>query len=473
MEKEENFSDWFDKVLLEASIVDGRYPVKGFTVYRGWGYRIVRGISRMLEERLEEKGHEPMLFPVVIPEETFEKEAEHIKGFASEVFWITRGGDTELPRKLLLRPTSETAIYPLFKIWIRSHADLPMKMHQTCTIYRYETKATRHLFRAREFLWNEAHTAHASEEEAEKQVLEGAAIYSEMYQRLGLGYVLLRRPDFDKFHGAVYSIAFDAWNPDGKVNQIGTVHNLGDKFAKAFEITYENENGDQQLVYQTCYGFGVGRVLAGIVAQHGDDHGLVLPPEVAPLQVVIVPIPYKGYEEPLKAYCTDLLKTLQKAGIRSTLDDSDKMRPGEKFYHWEMLGVPLRLEVGPREMERRASTLVRRDTLKRTSVQSAELIPCVQALLNEVTENLRRRSKETLEHSIREAQTLEDVRTGLDERRMVKVNWCEDENCALQIKEEIGGEIRGYRFDINEEPEGPCILCGRKAEKIVYVSRTY
>lgn len=300
MEKDENFSDWFDKVLLEANVLDGRYPVKGFTVYRGWGFQIVRAISRMLEERLEENGHEPMLFPVVIPEETFEKEAEHIKGFASEVFWITKGGDTELPRKLLLRPTSETAIYPLFKIWIRSHADLPLKMHQTCTIYRYETKATRHLFRAREFLWNEAHTAHATLEEADKQVLEGAEIYEEMYRRLCLSYLLLRRPDFDKFPGAVYSIAFDAWNPDGKANQIGTVHNLGDKFAKSFEITYEDDDGKQKHVYQTCYGFGIGRVLAAIIAQHGDDHGLVLPPEVAPIQVVIVPIPYKGYEESLK-----------------------------------------------------------------------------------------------------------------------------------------------------------------------------
>ena len=296
MEKEKQFGEWYDKVLSEANILDDRYPVKGFTVYRGWGHRIVREFARMLEEKLEAAGHEPMLFPVVIPEESFGKESEHIKGFESEVFWITRGGSDELPRKLLLRPTSETAIYPLFKYWIRSHADLPLKMHQTCTIYRYETKATRPLLRAREFLWNEAHTAHDSEEDAERQVREGAEIYRQVYERLGLHYVLLKRPDFDKFHGAVYSIAFDAWNPDGKVNQIGTVHNLGDKFAKAFELTYEDDRGGQRHVFQTCYGFGMGRVLAALVAQHGDDHGLVLPPEISPIQVIIIPIPYRGYE---------------------------------------------------------------------------------------------------------------------------------------------------------------------------------
>ena len=227
------------------------------------------------------------------------------------------------------------------------------------------------------------------------------------------------------------------------------------------------------MVYQTCYGFGMGRVLAALIAQHGDDHGLVLPPVIAPVQAVIVPIPYKGYEEALKVYCSDMLQTLVKAGVRSLLDDSDKMRPGEKFYHWEMLGVPVRIEVGPQETQKKTATLVRRDTLKRTSASLAEIVPRVQALMDEISESMRKRSKESLEKSVIEAQTLEDVRKGLDDRKMVKVNWCGKEECALRINEQIGGEIRGYRFDENEEPNGPCMVCGAKADKVVYVSRTY
>ena len=473
MEKERNFTEWFDRVLLEAEILDSRYPVKGFTVYRGWGYRIVRAVAQMLEEKLEEAGNEPMLFPVVIPEDAFSKEAEHIRGFESEVFWITKGGETELPRKLLLRPTSETAIYPLFKYWIRSHADLPLKMHQTVTVYRYETKATRPLYRAREFLWNEGHTAHAMAEEAEEQVREGADIYDQVFRRLGLSYLILRRPDFDKFHGAVYSVAFDAWNPDGKVNQIGTVHNLGDNFSKAFEITYEDESGNQSRVHQTCYGMGLGRVLACIIAQHGDDHGLVLPPEIAPLQVVVVPIPYKGYEERLKDYSAELLKALRGAGLRVILDDSEKLRPGEKFYHWEMFGVPVRVEAGPREVEERLATLVRRDTLERVTVPLDEVVQRIRGLFEEIMENLEERSRKVLEEAVMEAVGLEDLRRGMEERKIVRVNWCGDEDCALRMKEEVGGEIRGYRFDMEEEPKGPCIICGETAKKVVYVSRTY
>lgn len=285
MKKYQDFSEWFDEVLLEAQVADDRYPVKGFTVWMGWGYSVAKRIYQMLENELEETDHQPMQFPVVIPEDAFQKEADHIEGFAAEVFWITHAGTNELDRRLLLRPTSETAIYPMFKIWIRSHADLPLRMHQTCNVYRYETKATRPLFRGREFLWNEAHTAHVDFEDAERQVRVGVKVYSKVYDALGLSYMIMKRPDFDKFAGAVYTLAFDTWNPDGKVNQIGTVHELGENFAKAFELTYEDDEGNQIHASTTCYGMGIGRVVAATIAHHGDDNGLVLPPIVAPKQV--------------------------------------------------------------------------------------------------------------------------------------------------------------------------------------------
>ncbi|MGD2201593.1 MAG: proline--tRNA ligase, partial [Candidatus Bathyarchaeota archaeon] len=341
-EKFKNFSEWYDRMLLEAEIVDDRYPVKGFSVYRGWGYGIVKRIYRMLEEKLEETGHQPMQFPVVIPEDAFQKEEDHIEGFGAEVFWITHAGQNELDRRLLLRPTSETAIYPMFKIWIRSHADLPLRMHQTCNVYRYETKATRPLFRGREFLWNEAHTAHIDYEDAERQVKLAIEIYSQVYDALGISYLKLKRPNFDKFAGADYSIAFDTWNPDGKVNQVGTVHHLGDNFGTAFQLSYEDEEGEHQTAFTTCYGMGFGRTLAATIAHHGDDNGLVLPPVVAPKQVVIIPIPFKGKEETVTRYSKEVETILEKASIRVVLDDDNRIRPGEKYYKWEMFGVPVR-----------------------------------------------------------------------------------------------------------------------------------
>jgi len=469
----EDFSEWYDNVLLEAKIADDRYPVKGFTVYTGWGFSIMKRIVGMLEERLEGTGHEPMQFPVVIPEDSFRKEEEHIEGFSAEVFWITHAGDNDLERRLLLRPTSETAIYPMFKLWIRSHADLPLRMHQTCNVYRYETKATRPLYRGREFLWNEAHTAHADYDDAERQVKKGAEIYGSVYDRLGLSYIVLKRPDFDKFAGAVYSIAFDTWNPDGKVNQIGTVHQLGENFATAFELTYEDEEGSQSYASTTCYGMGFGRTLAAVIAHHGDDHGLVLPPEIAPRQVVIIPIPFKGEEERVNNYAREVMVELVEAGVRVELDDDDRLRPGEKYYKWEMFGVPIRIEVGPREAQSRTVTLVRRDTFERSRAKFDEMVPAVRSLFLRIFENLRDNDREKMGSEVVDAHSLEELRGYMDERKIVRVNWCGDPECAYNIKDQVAGEIRGTLWEHEEEPEGHCIMCPDEAKYVAYVSRTY
>ncbi|MEM4675763.1 MAG: aminoacyl--tRNA ligase-related protein, partial [Nitrososphaerota archaeon] len=354
-----NFSSWFDELIFQARIVDSRFPVKGFIVYLENGMFILEMIRRRLEELLVETGHKTMMFPLVTTDELFAKEAEHIKGFLSEVFVIEKAGNKPLEKKLIIRPTSETIMYPMFKLWIRSHADLPFKVHQTVHVYRYETKATRPLYRAREFPWNEAHTAHATAADAEEQVREAIEIYSKVLKELGISYLLLKRPDFDKFAGAKYSIAFDAWNPDGRVNQVATVHNLGRNFSKVFEIEFEQKDGSRALVYQLCYGFGLSRVLAAVIAQHGDDRGCVFPPSIAPVQVVIVPIPFKGYEELITSYCKKIHERLKRI-YRCVLDDREDVTPGEKFYHWEMLGVPVRVEIGPKEVSSSKVTLFRR-----------------------------------------------------------------------------------------------------------------
>lgn len=469
----ENFTEWFDNVLLEAKIADDRYPVKGFTVYTGWGFSIAKRIIGMLEEKLEAADHEPMQFPVVIPQDSFQKEEDHIKGFSGEVFWITHAGDNELETKLLLRPTSEAAIYPMFKLWMRSHQDLPLKMHQTCNVYRYETKATRPLYRGREFLWNEGHTAHATYEEAEKQIEIAVNIYRQVYDALGLSYIIMKRPDFDKFAGADYSIAFDTWNPDGKVNQIGTVHQLGYNFGKAFEQTFEDANGEQQLAANTCYGMGFTRALAATIAHHGDDRGLILPPIVAPKQVVIIPILFRDKEEQVISYAKELEAKLKEAGIRVILDDDDRFNPGDKYYKWEMYGVPLRVEVGPREAQNRQVTLVRRDTFEKILIDEAELLDKVPDLFEKIFETLRDRSKAVLESLITEANSLEELQKYMMERKIVKINWCGDPECAYKLKDLIAGEIRGTRWDVDERPNGECIYCTDPGKYVAYVSRTY
>lgn len=473
MEKFENFSKWFDDILFSAEILDNRYPVKGFAVYRTWGFRIMKKILEILEEKLDETGHTPMLFPIVIPEDSFAKESEHIKGFSAEVFWVTHAGDRELDRKLILRPTSETAMYPMFALWIRSHADLPLKVYQSVAVYRYETKATRPLFRMREFLWNEAHTAHSSWEEAEKQVDEAIKIYDDVFKRLGLSYLIVMRPDFDKFAGAAYSIAFDAWNPDGRVNQIGTVHNLGENFAKAFGITYEDIDGTRKNVVQTCYGFGLSRVVAAIIAQHGDDHGLILPPEIAPIQVVVIPIIYKGMAEEVNAYAKEVYELIKRGGIRVHLDDSEDKTPGEKFYFWEKFGVPVRVEVGPRDWKERKVTLIDRVSFRRRVVDLESAAGAIKELFNEVIEELRRRSELTLKEFIVDVSNEALLGESLEKRKIARVCWCESIECAERIKEVSHGEIRGHRIDVIEKPDKPCIICGKEAKKVVYVAKAY
>ncbi|MEM1742464.1 MAG: proline--tRNA ligase [Nitrososphaerota archaeon] len=472
LKKFTNFTVWFDEILLNAKIVDNRFPVKGFLVYLENGAYIMDKIRKMLEEKLEKTGHKLMLFPLVTTDELFAKEAEHIKGFSGEVFKIELKGDKESQRTLIIRPTSETIIYPMFKLWIRSHADLPLKVHQSVNVYRYETKATRPLYRVREIPWNEAHTAHESPTDAERQVREAIEIYSQVLKELGISFLLLKRPDFDKFAGAVYSIAFDAWNPDGRVNQVATVHNLGRNFAKAYDITFEKKDGSRGYVYQLCYGFGYSRVLAAIISQHGDDRGLVLPPAVAPTQIVIIPILFKGQEKEVMKYAEEIYREV-KDRWRTVLDDREDVTPGEKFYHWELMGTPIRIEVGPKEVIEGTVTLTRRDTLERIQCSKDKLIDKITFLMDDILRNLRERSERMLHKLIVDARSMEEATKAVDDKNIVRVAWCGSLECAQKIRENVGGEIRGERYDIAERPDRPCIACGKEARTIVYVPRAY
>ena len=355
-----NFSEWFHNILEDAELMDARYPVKGMSVWLPRGFKIRKYSLELLQKLLDEE-HEETLFPMLIPESELAKEAIHVKGFEEEVYWVTKGGLRELNEQLALRPTSETAMYPMFSLWVRSHMDLPIKVYQTVNTFRYETKHTRPLIRVREITtFNESHTVHATEEEAEEQVKTGIKIYKEFFDSLGIAYSISKRPEWDKFPGSKYTMAFDTIMPDGKTLQIGTVHNLGTTFAKTFDIQFENEEGEHEYAHQTCYGLS-DRVIASLIAAHGDEKGLKLPPVVAPEQVIIVPIIFKEKEEIVLNFTDKLEELLKSNGIRAKQDKRD-MRPGKKYYEWEQRGVPLRIEVGPRDIENGSIVTIRRDT---------------------------------------------------------------------------------------------------------------
>ncbi|MCD4703849.1 MAG: proline--tRNA ligase, partial [Methanosarcinaceae archaeon] len=355
----DNFSEWYNDILHMAEIMDVRYPVKGLYVWYPFGFSIRKNVYSIIRELLD-KDHQETLFPLLIPEHEFMKEAEHIKGFEEEVYWVTHGGTSPLEVNLALRPTSETAIYPMYKLWVRSHADLPLRLYQIVNTFRYETKHTRPLIRLREITsFKEAHTVHDCWEDAATQVDEAIRLYSEFYRRLAVPVLPSKRPNWDKFPGADYTIAVDALMPDGKTLQVGTAHHLGDNFAKTFDITYEDANGEQVYAYQTCYGVSE-RSIASMISIHGDDKGLILPPTIAPIQVIIIPIIFKKASDVLEA-CESVKDELEAMGVRVQIDASDR-RPGAKYYKWEMRGVPLRIEIGPRDLKNEAAMVVRRDT---------------------------------------------------------------------------------------------------------------
>lgn len=473
--KAENFSEWYSQVLVKAGLVDLRYNVQGFVVHRPWLMQIIRMIYRYFEEELEKTGHEPVLFPLVIPEENFEKEKEHVEGFKPEVFWVTEAGDEKLERRLALRPTSETAFYYMYSFWIQSWRDLPLKLYQSVSVYRNESN-TRPLIRGREFLWIETHCAFASHEEALRQVQEDMENSRKViWEKLGIPFLFLRRPPWDKFAGAENTYAADTLMPDGRVLQISSTHDLGQRFAKAFNVTFLDRDGQRKYVWQTCYGPGIWRIAAALIAVHGDDKGLVLPFSVAPIQVVVIPIYYKDVDRDrvlAKAY--RLKEELRAAGFRAHVDAREEYTPGWKFNDWELRGVPVRAEVGVREVERGTVTLCRRDTGEKIVVKDEEFVQKVRELETVIFENLKSRALKFLTGNIVEAKSREEVARLLEDGKIVKMPFCGREECADELKEATnGGKIRGTEIGFVEGDYGSCAWCGSEARYMVYVAKSY
>ena len=468
--RKEDFSRWYNEILWRAEIMDVRYPVKGLYVWYPHGFAVRKRAYGILQS-LMDRDHAETMFPLLIPETEFMKEATHIKGFEDEVYWVTHGGKNELEVPLALRPTSETAIYPMYSLWIRSHTDLPLKLYQIVSTFRYETKHTRPLIRLREITsFKEAHTVHATREEAAAQVEVALGLYKEFYDSLQVPVIISRRPDWDKFPGADYTIAVDTIMPDGKTLQIGTVHMLGDHFSRTYDITYEDADGEQQYAYQTCYGISE-RSIAAIISVHGDDKGLVLPPAVAPTQIVIVPIIIGKRRDEVLSAATALEEELKGAGFSVRLDRRD-IRPGAKYYHWEMRGVPLRIEIGPRDIDTNTVVAVTRDGQK-TKLDRRGATEGIFSVLAEFQKRIHGTAQQTMADRITTARTLEETALAVKSGVAV-IHWCGSRECAEKIEAAVDASILGsdIRSDQIAVSDGPCVVCGGEGRSAL-VARTY
>ena len=472
------FSRWFDWVLEEAEIYDyGRYPVKGMGVWRPYGFQIRRRVVELIRRVLDDAGHEEVLFPLLIPEHLLRRESEHVRGFEAEVYWVTHGGREPLDVKLALRPTSETSISYMESFWVKSYRDLPRLFYQVVSIFRYETKATRPLIRLREVTtFKEAHTVHESFEDADRQVEEAIRLYRRIFDELGIPYVISKRPEWDKFAGAVYTVAFDTVMPDGRTLQIGTVHHLGQNFTIPFEVRFQRRDELLDYAWQTSYGLS-DRVIATLIAVHGDDRGPVLPPAVAPVQVVVVPIPAgsPGDAEAVEKALGDLEERLRRAGIRYRVDRRSDVRPGRKYYEWEARGVPVRVELGPREAREGKLVLVRRDTLEKRVVDAGDAVGEIEKMFREVSEALRERAWSWLQTKVRRSETLEEAKRVLEEERgIVELPWCGRQECGLKMEEEVGAGVLGSPLERPEWVRGRrCPVCGQPAVTSIRLAKKY
>lgn len=471
-----SFSEWFDKVLSEAEIYDyGRYPVKGMGIWMPYGFKIRQNVINLIRKLLDETGHEEILLPMLIPEDLLRKESEHIRGFEGEVFWVTKGGEEDLGVRLALRPTSEVAITYMESLWIKSYKQLPKKYYQIVSIFRYETKATRPMIRLREVTtFKEAHTIHETYEDAQRQVNEAIEIYKRFFDILGIPYVLSERPKWDRFAGAEHTYAFDTLMPDGRALQIGTVHHLGQHFTKALDYKIQKADGSLDYPYQTSYGIS-DRVVAVSIAINGDDHGPVLSPIIAPIKVVIIPIPAKTEEDNKKVeeYAEIIAKTLNQSGIETVIDNNKEITPGEKFYIWELKGVPIRIEIGLREYNSGNVTIKRRDTLEPKVVSKEKVVEEVRKTLENMVNDLKKRAWEEFNSRILYAKDEDELKRLLEERGgVIEVPWCGDEDCGLKLQNSIAGRVLGYPTEPKKTKDA-CIVCKKPSTNVLRIAKTY
>ncbi len=469
--QEENFSQWYTDTVLKTDMVDYSL-VKGCMVIKPYGYGIWELIQKEMDDRFKATGHKNAYFPLLIPESLLMKEDEHVEGFAPEVAWVTKGGTEELQERLAIRPTSETIICSMYKNWVQSYRDLPLLINQWCNVLRWE-KTTRPFLRTAEFLWQEGHTVHATKEEALAETEKMIDVYREFAENvLAISVIVGNKSEKEKFAGAVRTYTMEAMMHDGRALQMGTSHFLGQNFAKSYDITYLSKEGKLEHVWQTSWGTST-RMIGGLIMVHGDNRGLKLPPKVAPVQVRIIPI--AAHKGGVMEKVEEIRARLASAGIRVDVDDREQSA-GWKFNECEMKGIPVRLEMGPRDIENNQAMAVRRDTLEKMPVSLEGLEDGMKELLDTIQKDMLEAARASRDERIFETDDYEvfkDVVGNL--KGFVKAPWCNETECELEIKEETGATTRCMLVDEETHiPEGcTCIHCGKPAKKIMYFAKAY
>lgn len=462
-----DFTQWYTDVIKKADLADYS-SVRGCVIIRPYGYAIWENIQKNLDRRFKDTGHENVYMPLFIPESLLQKEKDHVEGFAPEVAWVTHGGSEQLTEKLCVRPTSETLFCDHYVNVIHSYRDLPKLYNQWCSVVRWE-KTTRPFLRTLEFLWQEGHTAHATAEEAQEETIKMLNVYAEFCENvLAIPVIKGQKTEKEKFAGAEATYTIESLMHDGKALQSGTSHNFGDGFAKAFGIQYTDKNNQLQYVHQTSWGMST-RIIGAVIMVHGDDSGLVLPPEIAPVQVMIIPI--SQHKEGVLEKAEELRARLSQK-VRVKIDDSDKS-PGWKFSEYEMKGIPVRLEVGPKDIEKNQVVLVRRDTREKIFVSMDELETTVVKLLTDIQTGLLEKARSLREQKTYQAVDMDEFTKIIDETPgFIKAMWCGDQACEDKIKEKTAASARCIPFE-QEQISGKCVCCGEEAKHMVYWGKAY
>ena len=462
---EVDFPQWYTDVILKTQLVDYG-PVKGTMVIRPYGYAIWENIQNELNKRFKKVGVKNAYFPLLIPESYLKKEAEHVEGFAPEVAVVTHAGGNKLQEALIIRPTSETIICDMFAKWMESYRDLPIIINQWANVMRWE-KTTRPFLRTSEFLWQEGHTVHATAEEAEAETQLMLSVYKEFAENaLAIPVLTGKKTEKEKFAGAVATYGMEAMMLDGKSLQAGTSHYLGQNFAKSFNMKFLDKDSELKYGYSSSWGVST-RLIGALIMAHGDQRGLVIPPVVAPIQVVIIPVAM--HKEGVLEKANELKEAFENQGIRVELDSRDSS-PGWKFNEWEMKGVPVRVEVGPRDIENGKMMVMRRDTLEKQEYALGD-VEAINALLNEVQTNMLEKSRKMRDSRIKEAESIEGILEAVETKNFVKAPWCGCRECEDKIKEKTQATSRIISED--KADNKVCAVCGKKAEKIVVYARAY
>ncbi len=471
--KSEDFSKWYPEIIRKAALADYA-PIKGMMVIRPYGYAIWEYIQAHLDRRIKSSGHENAYFPLFVPESLLQKETAHLEGFSPEVAWVTQGGADELEERLAVRPTSEAIIGHMYSKWIKSYRDLPVLINQWANIVRWE-KVTRPFLRTTEFLWQEGHTAHETQEGAQEETLKILALYKEFSEtELAVPVLSGEKTEKEKFAGAQMTYCIEGLMSDGKALQMGTSHDLGQNFAQVFNIRFEDREQTLQYAWQTSWGVST-RLVGAVVMCHGDDSGLKLPPRVAPVQVVIVPISVGDWKETVLPVARQLEVSLKQAGIRVKLDAREEFTPGWKFSDWEMRGVPLRLEVGPRDVKNNQALSARRDTREKQPLSLENIADPVLKLLDDIQNNLLQSARKFQKENTHVVGDYAEFKTVLEEKKgFLKTFWCGSAECENQIKEETMATIRVVLMEEDRDSgDGGCICCGKGSQEQVYFARAY